>query len=297
MKKPTLLVLAAGMGSRYGGLKQMEGFGPDGATLLDYSSHDALGCGFGRLVFVIRRDFAAAFEAAVAAKWRTLCDVELVFQDPSDLPEPWKTPEGRTKPWGTVHALLAARKAIQEPFLMINADDFYGRDSFEVMHAFLAREARPKHYAMAGYTLATTLSPNGGVTRAVCKLGAQGELLDLEELKDVRRLESGTVQSGARILGPDARVSMNCFGFGPDVFPILSEYFLRFLETHPGSMDSECLIPDVVGDLVRGGRARVDVLPTKATWFGVTYPADRPRVQAEIKKLHDLGLYPDSLWK
>lgn len=296
MKGPTLLVLAAGLGSRYGGLKQMEGIGPQGESLLDYSSFDALQAGFERLVFVIRKDFSDAFKTAVVDRWKGRVAVDLVYQDLDDLPGGFVRPAERVKPWGTTHAILAAKDVIKEPFLMINADDFYGRDTFNVMGRFLKEDPRPGRWGMAGFRLSETLSMHGGVTRAVCRLDKEGRLEALDELKDVRLQADGSLTAGGRTLDPNAPVSMNCFAFGPDVFPHLEAQFIEFLQQHGKEERSECLIPESVTKLVQSGVGKVDILPTTSRWMGVTFPEDRPRVQVEIGEMHKRGEFPATLW-
>lgn len=289
--KKSLLILAAGMGSRYGGLKQMEGFGPNGETLMDYSVEDAVKAGFGRAVFVIRRDFAAAFSTQVLSKYRGKLDVEVAFQDLEDLPPGFAVPEGRSKPWGTAHAVLAARRVLDGPFVMVNADDFYGPESFRALSAFFDSHRRRVDCAMAAYRVAATLSEHGGVTRAICQMDEKGYLSDMQEAEGLSLASDGVVRGSRVAIEPDAPVSMNCFGFQGDFLALLEQRFAAFMERHGQELKSECLIPNVVGELVRAAKIRVKVLRESGTWFGVTHPDDKPRVMAELKRLHDAGRY------
>ncbi|MBC2593348.1 NTP transferase domain-containing protein [Ruficoccus amylovorans] len=289
--KPTLLVLAAGMGSRYGGLKQLDPMGPNGETLLDYSLRDAAAAGFGKAVFVIRRDFAEAFRQGVGEKATALMEVEYAFQELGDLPAGYIVPEGRTKPWGTAHAIRAARAVVNDPFIAINADDYYGADAYARILAHLRTldPAEAGELCMVGYPLKNTLSPHGSVNRGVCRL--DGPFLQtVEEHTDIRQEDDGNVRgnnlAGERVEIPlDAPVSMNFWGFTPALFAVLEEHFCEFLQAHGGELKSECYIPTVVDDLIRAGRARCTVLPTSGEWFGVTYPADKPRVQERLLAL------------
>jgi hypothetical protein len=299
--KPTLLILAAGMGSRYGGLKQIDPMGPAGETILDYSVFDALRAGFGRVVFVIRPDFEQAFRERVMARFDGRIPVAVAFQTLDRLPAGFTPPPGREKPWGTTHAVLCARDAVAEPFAMINADDFYGRDAFAVLARRLGAQAvDATAYSMVGYTLRNTLSEHGSVTRGVCRTDAGGFLTDIRELSGVRRTESGVECAGPdgpmRLTG-DEPVSMNCWGFTPAIFAQLEERFRGFLAAHGTEAKSECFIPTTVGDLVATGRASCEVLRTTATWFGATYAEDKAAVQASIAALVAAGDYPADLWR
>jgi hypothetical protein len=304
--KPTLLVLAAGMGSRYAGLKQIEGFGPSGETIIDYSIHDALAAGFGKVVFVIRRDFEAAFRAAVGARYEGRTAVEYVFQQLDELPSGFTVTPGRTKPWGTAHAVWCARHAIAEPFVSINADDYYGKQGFKALAAELARTPAATAtdlpaYAMVGYPILRSLSDHAAVTRAICEVDAVGYLEALVERMKVERTadaaryvdEAGTAHA---LTGREV-VSMNIWGFTPAVFAQMEGHFTRFLETQRRApQPSECLIPVVVGELLREKAARVRVLPTSDTWFGVTHPEDRPGVMATLREMVARGDYPSPIW-
>ena len=303
--KPTLVVLAAGMGSRYGGLKQVDPVGPSGEAILDYSVFDAIRGGFGKVVFIIRHDFEAEFKEKVGKKYEGLVSVDYCYQDLNDLPPPYKFPEGRTKPWGTAHAVRAARDIVKEPFAVINADDFYGRDSFAKLGAFLSTEAQGrgggKHlFAMVGFRLDKTLSENGSVARGVCDVAADGTLKGVTEM--TKLVKAGDAAENrenpeAPVRIPlDARVSMNCWGFTPSLFAELEERFARFLAARGTEQKSEWYIPFVVDELIKEGKADCKVLPTDSRWFGVTYREDKPFVQGEIRKLVDAGEYPMSLF-
>ncbi|MBQ3343010.1 MAG: nucleotidyltransferase [Kiritimatiellae bacterium] len=296
--KPTLVVLAAGMGSRYGGLKQVDPVGPSGEAILDYSVFDAVRGGFGKVVFVIRHDFEAEFREKVGSKYEGMVPVEYCFQDIADIPAPYSVPEGRTKPWGTAHATRAARAAVSEPFAVINADDFYGRDAFAKLGAFLS-DAKPMHFAMVGYRLDLTLSENGSVARGICDVSGDGTLRGVTEMTKLVR--AGDVAENrespeAPVTVPlDARVSMNLWGFTPELFDELERLFPEWLAANGALPKSEWYIPFVVDELIHAGRADCRVLPTDSRWFGVTYREDKPFVVAEIAKLVAAGEYPGSL--
>ena len=300
--KPTLVVLAAGMGSRYGGLKQVDPVGPSGEAILDYSVFDAVRAGFGKVVFIIRHDFEDEFKSKVGSKYEGLVPVDYCYQDINDLPAPYKVPEGRTKPWGTGHATRAARTVVKEPFAVINADDFYGRDAFEKLAKFLSASepgTKPMHFAMVGYKLELTLSENGSVARGVCQVGADGALNGVVEM--TKLVKAGDVaenrddEANPVKVPLDARVSMNLWGFTPDLFAELEERFPKWLAVNGGKEKSEWYIPFVVDELIKEGKADCKVLPTESSWFGVTYREDKPYVMAEIKKLVDAGEYPAKL--
>lgn len=302
--KPTLYVLAAGMGSRYGGLKQLDGVGPQGQTIMDYSIYDALRAGFGRVVFVIRHDFEDDFRAKILSKYEGHVPVDVVFQSVDALPEGFVAPEGRTKPWGTNHAVLMAADTIREPFAVINADDFYGRDAFEVMARYL--EALPTgskgRYCMVAFRLGNTMTENGSVSRGVCTVDSQGHLTDVVERTSIAFTPEGAIEyaeaDGTKgTLEADTPVSMNLWGFTPDYFDYSRREFVRFLTKHMERPKSEFFIPSVVDKLVRNGEAHVDVLTTGSRWFGVTYPEDRADVVAKLAALHDRGEYPSVLFQ
>ena len=294
--KPTLLVLAAGMGSRYGGLKQMDPVGPGGETLMDYSVYDAHRAGFGKVVFVIRRDFAASFRQTVGAKFEGCMSVEYVFQELDRLPPGFSVPPGRVKPWGTGHAILMAAETIHEPFAAINADDFYGAGSFQALAAHLRSES--SDYAMVGYVLRNTLSEHGSVARGICQTGPGGLLQSVAEITSIEKDGNGAKYGGGEVhrLKGDEIVSMNFWGFTPALFGQLREQFTNFLKNHEREEKSEFYIPAAVNALIRSGQARVKVLPTPDLWFGVTYREDRPRVVESIRRLVEQRAYPAKLW-
>ena len=295
--KPTLLVLAAGMGSRYGGLKQMDGVGPHGETILDYSVTDAIRAGFGKAVFVIRSSFAGQFKQHVnAERYGNKISVEYVYQELDKLPAGFTVPAGREKPWGTNHAILMAKEAIHEPFAIINADDFYGRDAFEVMARHLETlDGTEGHYCMVGYRLENTLSENGTVSRGVCETDANGLLTGMTERTAIGRTEKGIeykdTDGSMHPLASDTTVSMNLFGFTPDYFIKSETLFVDFLKEHGQELKSEYYIPLAVNTFIHNGTASMTVLKTTAQWFGVTYQEDRPMVVARLKKLHEEGVY------
>ncbi len=294
----TLLVLAAGMGSRYGGLKQMDPVGPSGETLLDYSVYDALRAGFNRVVFVIRRDFEEDFREKVGGRFEDRVDVGYVFQQLNDLPGGFSVPDGRTKPWGTGHAIWCARSAVDSPFLAINADDFYGAGAITGAGNFLSEKSPDSTgFCMAGYRLATTLSPSGHVSRGICEVSPQGRLVHIREFTRIEGtpLEIVNQEDGTRFTGNEL-VSMNCWGFTPAVFPDLEELFSTFLVKHGEGEKSEFYIPAAVADMIHADRATVDVLPVESQWFGVTYREDRPTVVSALSQLVATGGYPSPLW-
>ena len=299
--KPTLVVLAAGIGNRYGGLKQMDGVGPAGETIVDYSVFDAAGAGFGKVVFVIRRSIEKEFREVFLEKLAGRIDVDCAFQELEELPPGFTVPAGRTKPWGTTHAVLAARSKVATPFAAINADDFYGRDAFRMMASFLEGLGPAEtSYALVGYALESTLSEHGTVARGVCEVDGQNCLRSIVERTSVERTAAGIVftgDGGVRTpLAGEMTVSMNFWGFTPTFFEFAAEAFERFLGERPGDLKAEIYIPLVVNDLIRAGKATLRVLPSRERWFGVTYREDKPLVVAELKKLTDAGRYPSPLW-
>ena len=293
----TLVVLAAGMGSRYGGLKQVDPMGPSGETVLDYSVYDAVRAGFDRVLFIIRRDFEAEFRAAVGSRFEGKVKVDYVFQALDALPEGHGLPAGRQKPWGTGHAVWCAREALDGPFAVVNADDFYGAGSFARLATFLRAAAAgrksPPEFAMVGFRLANTLSEHGAVSRGVCAVGADGVLAGIEEHTGILAAEVGA----GRKYDPDTIVSMNCWGFTADFLPRLDARWRAFLAEHGTSEKTEFYLPFAVNDLLAAGEAGVRVLPTDDQWFGVTYREDKPRVQAAIAALVGSGAYPSPLWR
>ena len=304
--KPTLVVLAAGMGSRYGGLKQVDPVGPSGEAILDYSVFDAERAGFGKVVFIIRRDFESEFKEKVGRKYEGILPVEYCYQDIADLPSPFTVPEGRAKPWGTAHAIRAARNVVKEPFAAINADDFYGRDAFAKLAAFLSAPHPSSltpdqmHFAMVGYKLDLTLSDNGSVARGICQVEG-GKLTSVTEMTKLVRVPGGAEnredEANPVKLTGEERVSMNLWGFTPELFAALEERFPVWLAKNGTAPKSEWYIPFVVDELIHEGKADVAVLPTDSSWFGVTYREDKPFVTAEIGKLVAAGEYPKALLK
>lgn len=302
MIKPTLLVLAAGMGSRYGSLKQMDGVGPGNEAIIDYSIFDAIRSGFGKVVFVIRHSFADEFrEVFNRERFGGRIEVEYVFQELDYLPAGLTVPEGRTKPWGTNHAVMMAAKTIEEPFAAINADDFYGADAFAELGDFLrSAEGRQNEYCMVGYMLKNTLSENGTVSRGVCDVDRDGYLVSMVERTAIGRKDGQIVytQDGEdHPLAPGTIVSMNFFGFTPDYFMRSYDFFPEFYEQNRGNIKAEFYIPTMVNKLVSDGTARMKVLHTDSEWFGVTYKEDKPGVEERIRQLISRGVYPEYLWK
>lgn len=300
--KPTLLILAAGMGSRYGGLKQLDAMGPSGEVVLDYSVFDAIRAGFGKVVFVIRREFEDQFRSQIGSKFGSRIQVEYAFQDLTDVPEGFSVPEGRTKPWGTAHAVLAAERVVNEPFLMINADDFYGQDAFAKIAANLTAP-RPQdgvsHYSMVGFYLKNTLSEHGSVSRGVCTRDTKGMLASVREMTRIFKTPTGAENretEPALALTGEEVVSMNFFGFTPDFFGHLRAAFVEFLKSNAGDLKAECYVPKVVDELIHSGKADVKVLESNDSWFGVTYPEDKADVVASIQALVAGGHYPNNLW-
>jgi hypothetical protein len=298
MTKPTLLVLAAGMGSRYGGLKQIDPVGPAGETIIDYSIFDAMRAGFGKLVFVIRHDIEQQFREIVGSRFEKRIAVEYVFQELDKLPPGFSVPAGRTKPWGTTQAILMAENVIREPFAAINADDFYGRNAYAVLAKHLT--SGTSDYAMVGFILKNTLSDHGSVARGVSRTDAHHYLTSIVEMTKIERDGAGARNTEAdgkvtKLIGDEA-VSMNFWGFTPALFPQIKVEFEKFLKKAGGELKSECYIPATVGELVTGGKAKVKVLRSPDSWFGVTYREDRPTVVESIRKLIAKGEYPEKLW-
>jgi len=304
MASLTLLVMAAGIGSRYGGLKQIDPVGPHGEIVVDYSVYDALRAGFDKVVFVIRREIEDAFRKKIGRTVESRVETAYVLQELDRLPPGFSLPAGRTKPWGTGQAILCARDRVETPFAAINADDFYGRTAFAALAGHLRNATDSGEiydYALVGYVLENTLSEHGHVTRGVCAAGKDRCLVDIRERERIRRFPDGVKYAGdgGAWIGIPAEsvVSMNAWGFTPSLFGELEVRFPSFLRANAsGILKAEFLLPEVVGDLVREGKARVRVLPTAEKWFGVTYPEDRPRVQAAIRGIVALGVYPENLW-
>ena len=298
MTKPTLLVLAAGMGSRYGGLKQIDPVGPAGETIIDYSIYDAMRAGFGKLVFVIRKDIEQQFREIIGTRFEQRIAVEYVYQELDKLPPGFSLPAGRTKPWGTTHAILMAEGVVKENFAAINADDFYGQQAYKVLAQHLI--SGTPDYAMVGFILKNTLSDHGSVARGVSRTDANHYLTSIVEMTKIERDGAGAknVEADGKItkLTGDEAVSMNFWGFTPVLFPQLKVEFEKFLKRAGGEQKSECYIPATVGELVTSGQAKCQVLRSSDSWFGVTYREDRPQVVESIRQLIAQGKYPAKLW-
>jgi len=299
--KPTLFVLAAGMGSRYGGLKQLDGLGPHGETIMDYSIYDAIQSGFGKVVFVIRKDFEQEFREKILSKYESKIPTEVVFQSTDALPEGFTCPEDRTKPWGTNHAVLMGKDVIKEPFAVINSDDFYGRNSFEVLAKALSNLPDDSHdrYFMVGFNVGNTMSESGTVSRGVCetengllKSVVERTKIGYDENHDIIFTEGDLVEK----LEPTTPVSMNFWGFTPDYFVHSEKSFVNFLNHSINVPKSEFFIPIVVSELVESGQSTVEVLRTDSKWFGVTYSEDRPAVVEKFAELHRRGIYPEKMF-
>lgn len=300
--KPTLFVLAAGMGSRYGGLKQLDGLGPNGETIMDYSIFDAIRGGFGKIVFVIRKDFEEDFRKKIISKYENHIPVEVVFQSIDKLPEGFTCPAERVKPWGTNHAVLMGKEVIREPFAVINADDFYGRGSFAVIGKFLSElpEGAKNTYCMVGFRVGNTLSESGTVARGICSTDENRHLTTVVERTEIMRI-NGVVsykdENGEWVgIEDNTPVSMNMWGFTPDYFNYSEEYFIDFLKENIDKPKAEYYIPLMVNKLINDGTATVEVLDTTSRWFGVTYAADRQGVVDKLQALADSGEYPSKLF-
>jgi len=298
--KPTLLILAAGMGSRFGGLKQVEPVGPGGETIIEYSIFDAIRAGFGKVVFVIRESFADAFKSNFEQKLKGKIDVDYVYQELDMLPAGFSLPEGRVKPWGTAHAILVAKDAVREPFCALNADDFYGREAYQVIADFLMSSECNTEYSMVGYKLKNTLSDFGSVSRGICDVDENQNLVKIvETLKIFKKPEeiiSVEEDGSTHLLTGDESVSMNMWGFKPSIFEILENKFVEFLKTEIDKPKSEMFIPFVVFEMIEEQLAKVKVLKADSPWFGVTYKEDKPIVVEKVNKLIEKGEYPGKLW-
>ena len=307
MNITSLVIMAAGMGSRYGGIKQLDSFGPDGEIIIDYSIFDAIKAGFDKIVIILREDIYDDFMNIIGNRLMefTNIPVHIVFQSLNDLPEGYKVPDGRTKPWGTGQAILSVKEYIDEPFLVINADDFYGRDPYIKSQIFLSNSIlnlkKPK-FCLAGYTLENTLSDNGSVTRGICKCDDNGNLLSIEEtfgIKCENNIVTGTDSQGNKhILSLQDTVSMNMMGFTPAIFPMLEDKFITFLNklSDNDPLKSEFLLPIAINEMLKDEVIDVEVVKTNANWFGVTFKEDREQVKNSLKKLAETGVYPNSLW-
>ncbi|MBK8850522.1 MAG: NTP transferase domain-containing protein [Saprospiraceae bacterium] len=298
--KPALLVLAAGMGSRYGSLKQMDAFGPNGESIIDYSIYDAIEAGFGKVVFVVREYFLEEFKAMFDARFGHKIELCYVTQELNTLPDGLVYNQERQKPWGTAHAVYVAYEAIQEPFAVINADDFYGRDSYKVLYNFLTTDESP-NYCVVSYYLENTLSEHGTVNRGVCTADAEGNLLHVVECTKIEKdAQTGVISypdgDGKKELMPDTLVSMNMWGFKPSYFDFAERQLTNFIIELGHELKSEFYIPSLVDKLIHDGDLKVNVLKTTSSWFGVTYPEDKAAVQAQLQTLIDNGAYPPNIW-
>ncbi len=300
--QPALLILAAGMGSRYGNLKQLDAMGPNGETILEYSVHDAIQAGFGKVVFVIQPNFADVFKSAIGYQFQDKIEIAYAFQDLTDIPKDLSVPKGRKKPWGTAHGVWAAREEIEVPFAVINADDFYGRDAFVQLVQYFRNQHIEKselRTCMVGYKLANTLSKNGTVNRGICRV-KDGALQTVEEHREIGSCRDAAIY-GKNLrdekveLNRDAIVSMNFWGFTPAIFDIIEGQFTEFLKQAINEPESECYIPGIVDSLLQSNRISCAVLETSGSWFGITYPTDKSFVQTNIRKLIDNGEYPSRL--
>ena len=294
MKDITLLVMAAGMGSRYGGLKQLDAVGPSDETIIDFSVYDAIRAGYNKVVFIIREDFEKQFKEKISNKYEDKIKVEIVYQDLHDLPNFFSCPKDRSKPWGTGHAILAARNVISEPFAAINGDDFYGRESFKIISDHYS--SMNSGFAMAAFQLDKTLSDYGSVSRGICEQNLN-QLVTVVETHGIKKSSAGNIECDRDIslLGNEL-VSMNMWGFMPSIFDHLEKMFNEFLDENISDLKSEFLIPSVVNDLIEKNIEKVQVLKTKSTWFGVTYIEDKPFVKNQIKELIQTGIYPEKLF-
>ncbi len=300
----TLVIMAAGLGSRFGsGIKQLAQVGPSGEIIMDYSIYDAVQAGFDKVVFIIRRDIKDAFDEIIGRRISKFVNTEYVYQELTALPEGFTCPADRTKPWGTGQAVISCLGTVKEPFLVINADDFYGRDPYKSVHDFLVNAGNAgteKQYCMAGFSMGNTLSDNGKVTRGVCSVNSDGFLTGVEETYDLYlsgdKVIGHTFEGEERIVVPGCPVSMNMWGFTPDFLPALNDRFAGFLEKNIGNLKAEYLLPGVVGDMLKNKEASVKVLPTTAKWFGVTYAEDKQIVIDSIAELVKQGVYPEKLF-
>lgn len=297
--QPTLLILAAGMASRYGSMKQIQGFGPNGETIMDYSIYDAIRAGFKKVVFIIRKDFAEDFKNIVEPKWKDQVELGYVYQDLHSFTGSFPVPAERTKPWGTAHAVLCAKDAIKEPFAVINADDFYGKDAFEKAAKFLTSDVKDSLYSIIGYELAKTLSDNGTVSRGVCQVDANNNLVSIAERTKIYE-ENGriTYEEGDKKYDVpfDSKVSMNFWCFSPSVFTYIEKIFGEFLKEQGSNLKAEFFIPIIGDKFIQEGKGAIKVIPTGAKWFGVTYKEDAPEVQASLNALIAKGEYPSKIY-
>lgn len=292
--KPTLLILAAGLGSRFGGDKQVSHVGPNGELLMEYSIHDAINAGFKKVVFVLKEDMIATVKSSVGEKFKDRVELEYAVQDFSSLPAFYKVPEGRVKPFGTVHAVLCAKEFLTDPFVTVNADDYYGAECFNIMRNYLELLKDGSEAAMVTYILKNTVSENGSVTRGICAV-ENGRLTRVDETGGIAP-ENGRIISAKGEVDPDSEVSMNFWGFHPDTLKIMDDYFNDFLKSlTPDMLKAECLLPIMVNDLLAEKKLTVFASPSHDVWFGMTNRADKEDVEAKLAKLHDIGVYPDRL--
>lgn len=297
--KPTLVIMAAGMASRYGSLKQVQSFGPSGETIMDYSIYDAIQTGFKKVVFIIRKEFSEDFKAIFEPKLKNRIEIEYVFQDLNSFVDGYTIPADRTKPWGTAHAILCASTAVQDPFIVINADDFYGRDAFQKAYDFLVKDANDHTFGLIGYNLVNTLSDNGSVSRGVCKVDTANNLVAIAERTKIYAEGDKIVYEDGdnKVAVPsDSKVSMNFWCFSPYVFTICKELFDEFLKTNLNQPKAEIFVVDVAANFITLPDNVLKVIPTDAAWFGVTYKEDAPDVKGKIDALVSSGEYPPSLW-
>ena len=297
--KPTLVILAAGMASRYGSQKQTEGFGPAGETIMDYSIYDAIRAGFTKVVFIIRKDFAEAFQANFDNKLKDKVEIEYVYQEMNSFVDAEDVPENRTKPWGTAHAVLCSKPVVKDPFAIINADDFYGQDAFVKACDFLKNKCNETTAAIIGYKLEKTLSPHGTVSRGVCDVNDNGELLSITERTKIYP-ENGKVffenENGKNEVSANSSVSMNFWCFHPSIFNLTQKLFSKFVKENKDNPKSEFFIPIVADYFIKNEGGKIDVIPTSAQWFGVTYKEDAPSVKKDLDTLIKNKIYPPSLW-
>ena len=297
----TLIIMAAGIGSRYGkGIKQLAKIGPHDEIIMDYSIYDAIEAGFNKVVFIIRKDIEKEFKEVIGNRIQQHIQVEYVYQEITHIPSGCSVPEGRVKPWGTGQAILACKGIVNEPFVIINADDYYGKVAFKKLHDFLIEDSHRNSeftMAMAGFILKNTLSDNGTVTRGICAVDENDYLTDVVETYEIKKISDGAESQGNRI-DVNAHVSMNMWGLTPQFMDVLEEGFVKFLsEIKPGDIKKEYLLPEMIDMLIKAGKAKVDVLDTKDTWFGVTYQEDKASVTAAFEKLVKDGVYPENLYK
>lgn len=306
MKKTALVIMAAGIGSRFGGgIKQLTSFGPSGEIIMDYSIYDAIKAGFNKIVFVIRKDLEKDFREIIGNRIEKEIEVEYAFQELNDLPEGFTVPEGRRKPWGTGQAILACRNLVKEPFAVINADDYYGKDAFVLVHDYLVKQEKQTdgvfQVCMAGFILKNTLSDHGGVTRGICRLDENGELNGVDETRNIIKVPGGAAvlqEDGTQVsISPEDLVSMNMWGFTPDFIQELETGFEKFLSgLDPEDIKAEYLLPSIIDQMLKKKQAQITVLKTSDKWFGVTYKEDVPTVIADFKRLLEEGVYPAKLW-